>query len=140
MTSTPQTHEVDPDRLSRGQWSQEFNRRSGEGDISVSYSADTIGLKGKTRTPFVFNGNLWVSIGVCGEAVRAYKLVPIAEFAGDPTDYASKTSECKAARADPNGFYHGMAVTYHKDWFVLCGPPAFFVPGQASQPRLFDAE
>ena len=137
MTEPLATYQVDPGRLASGRWSQEFNATVGEGDISASYSGDTIGLQGKTRKPFVFKGDLWISVGQCGGVAKAYRLVPIEIFTEDTADYASKTSDCKAARADPNGFYHGVAVTHRKDWFVLCGPPAFFVPGQVRQLGLF---
>ena len=135
-----ETYEVDPSRLASGKWSQEFNATVGEGDIAASYCADTIGLQGKTRKPFIFHGDLWVSIGQCGGATKAYRLVPIDLFTEGAADYADKMADCETARADPNGFYHGVAVTYCKDWFVLCGPPAFFVPGQVSQPGLFDVQ
>ena len=137
MTGSLETYEVDPDRLASGRWSQEFNATVGEGDISASYSGDSIGLQGKARKPFVYNGDLWVSVGQCEGTVKAYRLVPIAFFTEGATDYVSKTSDCKAARADPNGFYHGIAVTHRKDRFVLCGPPAVFVPGALEQPGLF---
>lgn len=47
-----------------------------------------------------------------------------------------KTNDCYAARADADVFYHGVAVIYRKDWFVLHGPPAVFVPGHIVQPVL----
>jgi hypothetical protein len=45
------------------------------------------------------------------------------------TTYGEKTDTAEAAEAarnDPNGFYHGMAITHGLESFVLCGPPIRF--------------
>lgn len=137
MNDTPETYAVDPGRLSPGRWSAEFNETAGEGDIAASYCADTIALEGRTRKPFFFRGDLWVTTSLCGGQAKAYRLVPMDEFTTAAMGYAEKTKDCEAARADPDGFYHGIAVRFRKDWFVLHGPPAVFRPGQVSQPGLF---
>lgn len=131
------THEVDPGRLEYGRWSQEFNETVGEGDIAAAYCADTIALHNKVRTPFVFRGDLWVVVSLAGNVAKAYQLVPLDDFYPEPMSFAEKTRDCEAARNDPNGFYHEVPVMYRKDWFVLSGPPALFVPGQVQQPGLF---
>lgn len=137
MTDEPEAYEVDPGRLALGQWSHEFNETVGEGDIAASYCADTIALENKTRKPFIFRGDLWVTVSRSGGVAKAYRLVPIDDFNAAAMAYGEKTKDCAAARADPDGFYHGVAVSFRKDWFVLHGPPAFFVPGQVTQPGLF---
>jgi len=136
MKNEPITHAVEPGRLDRGKWSHEFNKQVGEGDIAASYSADAIGMRGTVRRPFVFRGDLWVNVGQGSSVVKAYRLVPIDDGAGR-TEYRDKTRDCEAARANPMGFYHGIAVRYRSDWFVLTGPPACFVPGAHEQPGLF---
>ncbi len=136
MSEETERYEVDPERLASGSWSMEFNKYVGEGDISASYSADRIGTNGSLRQPFVFKGELWVCIGRSMEAAHAYRLVPLED---EPREtYADKTSDGGAAgRASPLGFYHGMAVSYGSDWFMLIGPPATFTPGTVAQPGLF---
>ena len=42
-----------------------------------------------------------------------------------------------AARADPDGFYHGITVQHRGQPHVLCGPPVDFTPGPTIQPGLF---
>lgn len=51
--------------------------------------------------------------------------------------YAQKTADGDEARADPNGFYHGMSVKHAGTVFVLCGPPVTFVAGETAQLTLF---
>ena len=51
--------------------------------------------------------------------------------------YGEKTADADAARADPNGFYHGMSVKHAGQILVLCGPPVTFVPGETEQLALF---
>jgi len=137
MTNTPETFDVDPSRLALGQWSHEFNETVREGDIAASYCADTIALEKKTRKPFIFRGDLWVAVSRCGGVAEAYRLVPIDDFNAAAVGYSEKTKDCEAARGDPDGFYHGVGVKFRKDWFVLNGPPAVFIPGQVQQPGLF---
>jgi len=136
-----ETHQVDPSRLEQGRWSHEFNQTVGEGDITASYCADSIALHNKSRKPFVFEGGLWVVVSLAGSAsgdgAKAYPLVPIDDFHTEAVSFSDKIKDCQAARADPDGFYHGVALSYRKDWFVLNGPPAIFVPGQVQQPGLF---
>jgi hypothetical protein len=51
--------------------------------------------------------------------------------------YAQKTADSEAARADPNGFYHGITAKHAGTVFVLCGPPARFIAGERAQLTLF---
>lgn len=141
MNTNSTTYEIEPDRLAHGNWSHELNKTFGEGDISASYSADTIGMHGRVRKPFVFQGVLWVCVGRCShprEQVKAYRLVHEHRFEGEPTTYAEKTRDCEAARNDPNGFYHGMRVTHGGQRYVLSGPQALFIAGEREQLGLFD--
>ena len=141
------THEIDPDRLSFGRWDEQHQKHVGEGDIYASYSADRIAMAGKVRVPFTFQGRAWVCTGGGGvtHASTAYRLVPLNHFegtvpgagAGAAVSYTQKTADCAAARADPDGFYHGMTVLHRGQPHVLCGPPVHFVPGPTVQPGLF---
>jgi hypothetical protein len=60
-------------------------------------------------------------------------------FIGTPTTYAARTGTAdaaEAARNDPYGFYHGMAVKHGSEAFVLSGPPLQFTPEDApSRPK-----
>jgi len=58
-------------------------------------------------------------------------------FDGKPMTYAARVRNGDAARADANGFYHGMLVKHGGAEFVLCGPPVMFAPGQSEQLSLF---
>jgi hypothetical protein len=135
------TFTVDPSRLASGVWSHEFNETVGEGDIAASYCADTIALHNRVRTPFVFQGTMWVTTSRGGGHAESYRLVPLDNYKRisptEPVTFGAKIKDCEAARADPLGFYHGVALTHRKDWYVLCGPPVTFVPGQVTQPGLF---
>jgi hypothetical protein len=80
------------------------------------------------RKPFSWRGTLWVCVGkshLNGGTATAYRLIHPQLFDGD------------AARADPNGFYHGMSVKHAGRTMALCGPPVTFMPGQTEQPDLF---
>lgn len=101
-----------------------------------SYSADTIAERGGVRKPVSCCGDLWVSTGSDGtrhgvNTVKLYRLAPLHEFDGEPTTYGVKISIVQDgdrfagdyARNDPNGFYHGMAVTHGGAKYVLVGPP-----------------
>jgi len=132
---------VDPDRLERGEWSHTHNKQIGEGDISASYSADMIGLHGRIRRPFEYQGTLWVCVGLCShpiECAKAYRLTDADRFDGEPTTYAEKVRDSETARNDPMGFYHGMAVTRGGRRFVLTGPEVVFIAGERQQLGLFD--
>lgn len=141
ISTEPAVHEVDPARLESGHWCHRAEKTIGQGDISASYSADRIGMGKPVRKPFSWQGGLWVCVGKRhrpGELVaEAYRLVHPAVFGTEGVSYAQKTSDAEAARADPNGFYHGMAVSHRGALMVLCGPPVRFVPGQAEQGDLF---
>lgn len=131
-------HEVEPSRLEVGTWCNARQREIGEGDIAASYSADTIALHGKVRTPFGFRGALWVCVGVhSGDRATAYRLVPHGVFNGEATTYHEKTFDGETARSDLNGFYHGMTVGWAKREWVLSGPPEQFLAGTPSQLDLF---
>lgn len=142
MTAIPVTTiTIDPDRLERGVWSHTHNKQIGEGDISSSYSADVIALQGRVRKPFVYQGVLWVCVGLCSrpfECAEAYRLIDERLFNGEPTTYAQKVRDSEAARNDPMGFYHGMSVTHGGRRYVLSGPQAVFVAGKRQQLGLFD--
>ena len=133
---------IDPTRLASGQWCHRAQKTIGEGDISASYSADRIGMGKPVRKPFVWKGALHVCVGTGhwkngGLSAKAYRLVAPMAFEGDVTNYGDKTSDGDAARADPDGFYHGMGVKHAGSEYVLCGPPITFVPGQTEQLSLF---
>lgn len=93
------------------------------------------------RKPFSWEGEQWVCVSFryAGDEVfaKAYWLVPVPAFDGEPVSYAAKTADGDAARADPNGFYHGMTVTHAGQDCVLCGPPLVFIPGETAQLSLF---
>jgi hypothetical protein len=131
---------VDPDRLNSGQWCHKANKTVGEGDIAASYSADRIGMNKPIRDTFPWQRSTWVCIAMRyrdGISAEAYRLTDPRAFEGTPRGYAEKTSDGDEARADPNGFYHGMTVTHAGRTFVLCGPSAHFEPGQVAQLSLF---
>jgi hypothetical protein len=138
---TTETYAVNPARLAGGTWCHKANRQIGEGDIHGSYSADRIGMAQPVRKPFLWKGAPHVCVGMryCGESMdaEAYRLVPVRLFDGEPTTYAGKLTDADAARADPNGFYHGMTVRHGGASCVLCGPPVVFVPGRTEQLSLF---
>lgn len=141
MTTKPiTTVTVDPDRLERGQWSHEHSKTIGEGDISRSYSADTIAMQGRVRRPFEHQGVLWVCVGLCShpfECAKAYRLIDDRLFSGEPTTYAEKVRDSEAARSDPMGFHHGMSVTHGGRGYVLTGPEIVFIAGEREQLELF---
>ncbi len=94
------------------------------------------------RKPFLWNGVPCVCVSKRqhadgGTQTEAYRLVHPDAFDGEPLTYGKKTADADAARADPNGFYHGMLVKHADTLFVLCGPPLVFVPGLPDQLSLF---
>ena len=132
----PETFAVEAARLAWGA----AGRESCEGDIPASYSADLIAMSGRLRKPFRWKGALFVSTSISGSALTdsgmcehdAYRIVPVKMFVGTATTYRERTGrpeDAEAARNDPNGFYHGMTVSYCTDSFVLCGPPIRFIAG-----------
>jgi hypothetical protein len=133
--------EIDPARLASGQWCHRRDRMIGEGDIHASYSADRIGMSQPIRKPFGWHGGQWVCVSISGRQNRlsasAYRLIHQGGFDGVPVSYRAKTLDSDAARADANGFYHGMTVTQAGKPFVLIGPPVMFTPGKADQLSLF---
>ncbi len=137
MSHPIQRHQIDPDRLAPGVWSEEFNKFVGEGDIARSYCADTISMHGTTRQPFVFHGDLWITISLSYGSAKAYNLIPIDDFNADEILGQNASNDDEARRAQELGFYHGLVVSYRNDWFVLTGPPACFEPGKVVQPGLF---
>lgn len=136
-------HEVDPSRLARGEWSAKHGRTIGEGDISRSYSADRIGLGQSVRAPFTHHGDQWLCVGFrygASAVAEAYRLVHPTRFEGSVTTYTAKVvpDGGRSARTDPLGFYHGISVKRGREAFVLCGPPAEFIPGEPRQRSLFE--
>ncbi len=132
---------VDPARLDSGSWCHRANKTIGQGDIYGSYSADRIGMGQPVRKPFAWQGGLWVCTGMNHRGgttiAEAYRLAHPDIFDGQPVSYSQRTLDGDAARADPNGFYHGMNVKHAGASWVLCGPPITFVPGQSAQLDLF---
>ena len=143
MTANLDTFAVNPARLSAGAWCPRSQKTIGQGDIAASYSAERIGTNQPIRKPFHWKGSLWVcvSMTICHgtRSTEAYRLVPPQHFNGKPLTYAAKTADPDAARADANGFYHGMSVRHAGQTFVPCGPPVILVPGASEQPDLFGA-
>jgi hypothetical protein len=144
VTPKLQIFTVDSSRLGHGSWCHHADKTIGEGDISASYSADRIAMTESIRKPFRWQGSDWVCVGKTFRhrvpSAEAYRLTHPQQLQGDPTTYREKTRDGDAARADPNGFYHGMAVTHAGQAMVLCGPPAIFIPGQPAQLDLFSGE
>lgn len=103
-----------------------------KGDIAAAYSADMIGMKNQVRSPFRFQGGLWVCTSI-GTHCEAYRLVPLEQFDEVARLYREKSRNGDAARNDPNGFYHGMKVQHRRQWFVLQGPPHSPSPGNATR-------
>lgn len=132
---------VDPARLSAGRRCHKADKTLGEGDIHASYSADRIGMGKPVRRPFIWKNapHVCVSMRHCGDTVcaEAYRLVHASQFGAAPTSYAQKLTDPDAARADPQGFYHGMAVSCGSNTLILCGPPVLFAPGKTKQLSLF---
>lgn len=132
---------VDPARLEFGRWCHRTERTVAQGDINGSYSADRIGMGQPVRKPFTWRGAQWVCTGMEWRdgiaSAEAYRLVDPWIFDGELVSYATKVANAEAARADPNGFYHGMAVKHAGVILVLSGPPVTFVEGEVEQPALF---
>lgn len=133
---------IDPARLATGRWCHRANKTLGQGDIAKSYSADRIGMDQPVRKPFEWKGGLWVCVGIgyqCGgvASAEAYRLVHPQVFCGESVSYAERVRNGDAARADANGFYHGMRVKHAGAEFVLCGPKVIFAPGESEQLSLF---
>jgi hypothetical protein len=121
--------------------------RLGErGDIDLSYSADLIATNERVRRPFQHLGEFWVCTSITGWGLtrsgyrehEAYRLTPERMFIGVPTTYRAKTGAAdaaEAARNDPFGFYHGMAVKHGSEAFVLSGPPVRFIGPSRPEPE-----
>jgi hypothetical protein len=143
-TPESQIFTVDSARLEYGTWCHQADKTVGEGDIAASYCADRIAMTGSIRKPFRWQGSDWVCVGKSFRggvnSAEAYRLVHPQQLQGDSTTYREKTRDGDAARADPNGFYHGMTVTHAGQTMVLCGPPAIFIPGQSAQLDLFASD
>lgn len=132
-----QTFEVDATRLASGTWCHTGEKQIGEGDISASYSADTIGLESRVRKPFRWMNALWVCTGMSSKdgrpVAQAYMLVLKNHFTGAPATYQQTVTTNTIARKRPEGFYHGMLVTHGNKQYVLCGPCADFTPSKTKQ-------
>lgn len=140
MSAPSQIVAIDPSRLAQGEWCHRADKQLGEGDIRASYSADRIGMGQPIRRPFRWQGRLWVCTGTRGGSqieAEAYRLVYPQAFAGTPVSYGEKTRKSEAARANPDGFYHGIIVRHGGAEMVLCGPPVAFIPGEVEQMKLF---
>ena len=107
----------------------ETHRFSGDiARVDESYSCDCIGLSGRVRKPFRWKGSDWVSVGQRpGGTFEVYRLADPEIFDGATTTYAEKTKDAAAARADQNGFYHGMVVRHGQRLWVMSGPPVRLV-------------
>lgn len=142
-TTRPQrvTYSVDPARLQPGSWSDRRHRFVGKGDIAASYSADKISAEDAVRRPFEWRDQLWVAVQVAyrSRSVEAYRLVAPEAFDGEAMSLEERLSDGgDRARADLNGFYHGIGVSRAGGNWVLCGPPARFVAGRTRQLSLFE--
>jgi hypothetical protein len=111
-------------------------RLADHGDISNSYSADLIN-NGRIRKPFRYDGQLYTTTstisGMYPDSIRkaeAYRLVLVTLFDGPITDFRTKIDRDNgsSARSDPNGFYHGIPITYQSQHYVLTGPALNFLP------------
>ena len=144
QATEPLTFEVDPARLAPGEWNHHAEKTIGRGDIAESYSGDRIGMGQPIRKPFDWIGSLWVCVAMSHRgdihSAEAYRLVHPQMFKGEPTTYREKTRDGDAARADPNGFYHGMTVKHAGRELVLAGPPATFAQSVAQQLDLFGGD
>jgi hypothetical protein len=136
----PITYTVHPSRLAWGTWDQVRGHEIDAGDIHSAYSADIIASEGRVRDPFIFDGGLWVTVTIsgCGDTERAeaYRLVPLRLFPRPSLTYRDKIGTedgAETAKADPLGFYNGIAVRHGREPYVLLGPPAIFVPGEEPQ-------
>lgn len=142
MSRDLETHEVDADRLKHGEWSHDTEKLIGEGDIVGSYSGDRIGMGQPIRRPFTWRGELWVCTSIAGGKgpieAEAYRLIDPDSFKGAATTYVEKTRDAEAARADPMGFYHGVAIVCRGRKMVLAGPPVWLIPSAVPQAGLFD--
>ena len=141
--TTPLIFLVHPLRLTHGRWDGEGI--AGQGDICASYSADRISEEKPIRKPFQWEGSLWVCTGSAGRGcgvqdyAHAYRLLPEKRFDGEATTYRARTAGeklCEAARNDPMGFYHGVAVRHKGQRFVLCGPESTFLPDKSNTESL----
>lgn len=143
MSGGPLTVAVNPRRLVSATYDHDAEDYTEEGDIVASYSADRIGMGQPIRRPFTCRGELWVCTALSGSpdglSAEAYRLVAIEAFEGTPQSYAERTADAESARADPNGFYHGMIVTCRGAEVVLCGPKLRFVADVEREPSLFAA-
>ncbi len=123
-------------QLRRGEAIVDPIRLGDRGDISNSYSADIIN-NGRIRKPFSYNGHLYTTTstisGIYPDSIRqaeAYRLVLATLFDGQITEFRTKINHDNgsSARSDPNGFYHGIPITYQSRQYVLAGPPLTFLP------------
>ena len=139
LTAERTVFRVPASRLAWGEYHGE--RKTGEGDIHASYSADRISENKSIRKPFEWQASLWCCVSIVPrgltvtnqEEVTAYRVVPQRMFTGDTTTYggrAAREDDLEAARGDPLGFYNGVIVRHGKNSFVLCGPPATFIAGE----------
>lgn len=133
---------VDPARLESGRWCHQSNRTIGEGDISASYSADTIAMAGRIRKPLTWNGGTWVCASMRrtnGEtSAECYQLLHPQVFEGEATTYFDRSVKNRSSINEALGFYHGMTVKSGGTELVLCGPPRSFVRGETEQLSLFE--
>jgi hypothetical protein len=111
-------------------------RLADRGDISNSYSANLIN-NGNIRKPFRYRGQLYTTTstisGMYPDSIRkaeAYRLVLAVLFDGQISELRTKIDHDNgnSARSDPNGFYHGIPITYQSQQYVLAGPPVTFLP------------
>ncbi len=126
---------VDPARL-----------ECGTGDIAESYSADRIAEGRPIRKPFEWKGERWVCVaqhaqsGEC--AATAYRLRPwqrlTAPSKGELVSYSARVAVADMARADPKGFYHGMAVRHRGQSMALHGPPVLFMVTEEWEEREYE--
>jgi ParB/RepB/Spo0J family partition protein len=103
-----------------------------EEKVKPSCSADTIAEKGsKVRNPFLHDGKRWICTGSAAQSYDCYQLVKPEEWPGETRSYSVPQGRehdeyYESLRNDPNGFYHGMLVTWGKSQCVLVGPEITF--------------
>ncbi|MGA2160216.1 MAG: hypothetical protein ABSG90_13505, partial [Dehalococcoidia bacterium] len=100
--------------------------------VEPSCSVETIAEKGsRVRNPFQHDGKSWICTGSGPEGYDCYQLLKAEEWTGETRTYSVPKGReyneyYESLRNDPNGFHHGMLVTWGKSQCVLVGPKTTF--------------